>query len=639
MKKIALIMDGWGRFFTYAWPAGILQKIRERNADANLYIFNSSGSWSLDADYNTGEYNIYRLPDFRDFDGIILDLNNIGYKSVRDFVVERAKASGKPVLSIANEIEDFYYVGIDNYRSIREIINHLAVVHGCRKFWFVMADMENYESMVRTKSLRDYMEEKKLPCEEHDFYFEDFTYECGYHAFSKLKETHTDMPDAVVCANDNIAVGFCEAAKKAGYQAPKDFLVTGFDDFDKATCYIPYLSTVSHVREEVGYCCADILLKIWAGEPVEKFNYTETKSIFSESCGCANQREIDHRGHARDQIIYGIETDEFQAQVLVLEYELLHCKTVQEMILCIQRCFPFMKCDAIYLVLDDHINDFRNQKEFSEHMLSDEEEFHIEGYPDHMNVELAYEDGEVLDCAGKQIDALFPMFDFEQNATDFLFIPLHFRNLAVGYFVIRNAVYLMEKQYLYHIMNALTTAIENLHKKEKAQYLNKMLSDLYVKDAMTGLYNRMGLKEIAVRQFNENKRKRENMLIMFIDMDRLKYINDHFGHESGDLAIRTIAGTILHYCPQEAVPIRTGGDEFLVILPALTQRESEELKTHIRGEIADAAERMELPFALSVSIGCVYTDMGSDRTLDDYIREADEIMYREKREKKAERGR
>ena len=68
-------MDGWKRFFTYAWPAGILQRIKETGEDINLYIFNSSGDWSMDEDYNIGEYNIYNLPDFADFDGIILDTN------------------------------------------------------------------------------------------------------------------------------------------------------------------------------------------------------------------------------------------------------------------------------------------------------------------------------------------------------------------------------------------------------------------------------------------------------------------------------------------------------------------------------------------------------------------------------------
>ena len=98
MRKIALITDGWKRFFIYAWPAGILQRIQETKEEINLYIFNSFGNWSRDQKYNSGEYNIFNLPDFKDFDGIILDLNNISSEKVLAEVVYRAKRSGKPVV-------------------------------------------------------------------------------------------------------------------------------------------------------------------------------------------------------------------------------------------------------------------------------------------------------------------------------------------------------------------------------------------------------------------------------------------------------------------------------------------------------------------------------------------------------------
>ena len=155
MKKIALIMDGWKRFFTYAWPAGILQRIKETGEDVNLYIFNSSGDWSLDDDYNIGEYNIYSLPNLSDFDGIILDTNNIRYPDVSKRIIEAAKKTGKPVISIAKEIEDFYYVGIDNYVSIQKMIAHLHEKHGCGRFWFIMGPSNNYENQVRVAALKD----------------------------------------------------------------------------------------------------------------------------------------------------------------------------------------------------------------------------------------------------------------------------------------------------------------------------------------------------------------------------------------------------------------------------------------------------------------------------------------------------
>lgn len=638
MKRIALIMDGWKHFFTYAWPSGILQRLRETGEEVNLYIFNSSGDWSRDKDYNIGEYNIYRLPDLNDFDGIVLDVNNIQYTQIRDYIIAAAKHTDKPVISIANELEDFYYVGIHNYNAIREVIAHMHKKHACRKFWFIMGPQDNYENSVRVHALKDYLTENRIPFGEEDFYFDSFEYQCGYTGFENMCIRHAgQIPDCVICANDNIAVGVCEAAFKHGWKVPEDFCVSGFDNFDKASYYSPNITTVSHIREEVGYLCADILLRIWDGQQVPRFNYTDTKCIFWESCGCKADIQIDHAGHAKDQIMYGIETADFEEQVHALEYELMQCRTVQEMTKWIPACIPSMKCDAMYMIADEHLNDYKKRKDYFEWNLPEDEELHIIGYPETMKMEFAYVDGKIQETGGQYIQSLFPLFDYEQGGTDFLFLPLHFRNRTVGYFVIRNAVYLMEKQYLFQIINTLTSAMENLHKKEKLAYLNQMLSRLYMRDAMTGLYNYTGYQQLAGKLFESKQCRQENLLILFVDMDRLKYINDHFGHEHGDKAICIIARAIQQNCSESSVPVRTGGDEFLIIQEAAEEGCGEALIAAIRKEIAQKAEEAKLPYPLTVSIGCVRTDMRTDKTLDDYVREADQIMYAEKLAKKVNR--
>ena len=636
MRKIALVMDGWKRFFTYAWPSGILQRIKETGEEVNLYIFNSSGDWSMDDGYNVGEYNIYNLPDFNDFDGIIMDLNNIRYKDVGQRVIDAVKKSGKPAISIANKIDDFYYVGIDNYLAMKEMIAHLYGVHDCRKFWFVMGPADNYESNVRVQALKDFMQELDTPYEENDFYYESFEFGCGYHGFMKLLEDHGGIPDAIICANDNIAVGVCEAAAEMGYQVPDDFCVTGFDNFDKASYYIPRISTIGHIREEVGYRCADILLRIWNGEQVPKFNYTDAEGIFWESCGCESELEIDVRGRAKDQILYELETTRFEEQVLALEYELLNCKSVREMSNLIPKCIPSMRCDAMYLIIDDHMNDFKQRKDYYQHLI-DDENFHVQGYPKQMNIEFAYESGKNIDCEGKTIDSLFPMFNYDKGGTDFLFMPLHFRDKTVGLFVIRNAVYLMEKQYLFKVINALTSGMENLHEKEKLEYMNQVLAEMSIKDSMTGLYNRLGYQQLVCRLFAEKKKEKQDLLIMFIDMDRLKYINDQYGHEYGDIAIKIIANAILKCCTNEVIPVRMGGDEFLIVHNAMSKDEENAIVARIRTEIENSAREQKLPFQMSFSIGCITTDMNQDKSLDDYVREADETMYIEKVNKKANR--
>ena len=90
---------------------------------------------------------------------------------------------------------------------------------------------------------------------------------------------------------------------------------------------------------------------------VPRFNYTGHQCIFWESCGCDAGIAVDQAEHSRAQIVYGIETDEFEEQVLSLEYELLQCETVREMSRWIPKCIPAMRCDAMYRIRDDLLID------------------------------------------------------------------------------------------------------------------------------------------------------------------------------------------------------------------------------------------------------------------------------------------
>ena len=62
MKKVALVMESWGRYITNAWIDGMLTKIKEKDADVNLYVFNAYANWSTDELYNQGEHYIFGLP-------------------------------------------------------------------------------------------------------------------------------------------------------------------------------------------------------------------------------------------------------------------------------------------------------------------------------------------------------------------------------------------------------------------------------------------------------------------------------------------------------------------------------------------------------------------------------------------------
>ena len=105
---------------------------------------------------------------------------------------------------------------------------------------------------------------------------------------------------------------------------------------------------------------------------------------------------------------------------------------------------------------------------------------------------------------------------------------------------------------------------------------------------------------------------------MFIDMDKLKFINDTRGHKNGDHAICCVANSIRNNLPHGSIPVRYGGDEFLALTPVEDQEAMEAVIKRIQA---------------ALSFGYVITDPSSSHTIDEYVESADNLMYRQKRGK------
>lgn len=117
MKKVLYILNDCMRQFSYEKVASLFHALQEMDEPASLYIVRSDAYSGFAAEHNIGEYNIYRLPDYRDYDCILLDINSIfsqdsgsdGAKGLQ-YVLRAAAESGKPVISMGNKIDGFYYI-------------------------------------------------------------------------------------------------------------------------------------------------------------------------------------------------------------------------------------------------------------------------------------------------------------------------------------------------------------------------------------------------------------------------------------------------------------------------------------------------------------------------------------------------
>jgi len=182
--------------------------------------------------------------------------------------------------------------------------------------------------------------------------------------------------------------------------------------------------------------------------------------------------------------------------------------------------------------------------------------------------------------------------------------------------------------------NILYPYMEQLQQSIKLMRTNFRLRTLYDRDQMTGLYNRFGYESKALPLYEDSLYNKTSLTVMFVDINYMKHINDVYGHIQGDNAIRAVVSTINETIGDDAIGVRLGGDEFLVIAPDCEENKASKIKESIISKLDKKNKEKTDPYDISVSIGYVVSDPISrkEATLQDYIREADNKMYEIKKE-------
>lgn len=636
MKKVALIMDSCRMQILADWPKGIVKQIRLAGEEAGLYMFCCAGNWSQDQEYNNGEYSVFQLPDLAEFDGVILDISNIRSRQITDDLVKRIRLAGIPAVTIGRRIEGFPSVEVDYYAAMEKIMDHLCSQHNFREFWLVMGPKDREECRQQEAGIRDYLKSHDLVLLEGDVLHQETDLQGGRDAFHKLRSTHRDLPDAILCATDEQAIGICEEAAAAGLQIPRDVAVTGFDCFKNTPSYHPAITSVTSVGEEMGALAMEALFRRMKGRVTADVIYCEPDLLPGETTGC-DVAAPDLGAIANRQILEHLEAESYRVELLQLQSALMLCRSMRAVAQAVTDHMQSLHGSAFYLVCDPRI--YRYSNAISRSAVPEEEDMDIsilsrQGYPREMQVVYAREEDKDRDLAEQMVSGIFPLFEMDRSGEDLLFVPLHFGGYAVGYFAFKNVSnHLVKKNYLYVALMA-QNRLEEMYREKKVNYMTRRMETLYKTDSLTGISNRMGYQRDGENLYRFLRAKGRRTLALFCDLDHLKEINDNYGHGAGDTAILGMAAALKDSCGRDALVSRTGGDEFVVLAPYTTADELEERIGDIRRSLHEHARSRHLPYELSASIGYAVSRNSRDETLEVLIRMADEKMYEEKKKRK-----
>lgn len=259
-----------------------------KELDANLFVF--PGKY-LDADYK----DIYRTKyDYQHnsvfdyaktskFDVLLVSMGTIA--SSVDMEAKKRfldKFEGIPVISISAKVPGYPYVCFDNTSGFKDGIWHLIKEHDCKNIGFVSGPTTSEDACERLDAFREVMKTAGLPVLGKQIVYGNFS-EYSQDIVKKLLTANPDL-DAVVFANDMMAIGGYEVFKEQGIKVGEDIKVIGFDNAPHAATMEPGLSTVRADALELGYRSVISFPDIVAGRVKELTINSEF--LARESCGC-----------------------------------------------------------------------------------------------------------------------------------------------------------------------------------------------------------------------------------------------------------------------------------------------------------------------------------------------------------------
>jgi diguanylate cyclase (GGDEF)-like protein len=218
-------------------------------------------------------------------------------------------------------------------------------------------------------------------------------------------------------------------------------------------------------------------------------------------------------------------------------------------------------------------------------------------------------------------------FDFERERRTILFLPLFFHDEEMGVFILPYDIDISVDTYDRLRVN-ISTATKGAELLSKVQTLS-------ITDELTGLLNRRGFFQFVYAKLHHLVRNPDVLpIVMFMDMDGLKLINDNYGHMEGDIAISSFASVLKESTRDEDIVGRIGGDEFVVFSSVKSLENGRQIVDRIRLSLDEYNSKKLHPYQVAGSIGSVILETATKECFEAAMLSADNVLYEEKMEKK-----
>lgn len=583
--------------------------------DYRLFVYHTCSDLYWKTLSEKGEQSVFDLIDYNITDAVVTFEEGVYAENVMTKIRMDAAEYGKPVISVGVEHDDCISIKFGYAKGFEQVVRHVIEQHGVRDIGFIAGRKDEENSEERIAVFRKLLEEYDIPFRNDVFYYGDYWSVPALKAVDDMIEKNK-VPRAIICANDMMAIAAGAEFQRRGYKIPEDIIVTGFDGSEEANFCTPMLTTSGCSYDDTAKTIIDVISKALAGEKPEKIYTVDYDLSVENSCGCKPSVEQINTGEyiriLRDRM------NRYQDEERVL-YELavniMNCETPKTLAALLKE---YNFGDVAIVVNGDFFDERKAPGVISdrEPLFSDKMILLRSRAVEDRNIPQPFDRTNIIPDIENIMDYKVPL----------IFSALAYIGIPLGYACFYFPVMLNEYFKIPLYVNSLNTALGSFRSVTYQKYMTKHIEEMYRHDMLTGLYNRTGFYNALETLPRRND---QLALVVSVDVDGLKYINDNFGHEAGDYAIRAAANAIDSVSIENKVCGRFGGDE-LALFAIVDTDLSEQVKEEIKDKMAELNRHCGKSYVLSVSVGAAIAPV-ENFWFDDVMHIADKYMYEDKR--------
>lgn len=591
-----------------------------------VMIFNAFTNAYFDTPYAKGESAVFDIINFDIVDVLVILPETIKNTDLCNKIAQRAITAGTPVLALDGTIDGCTSITYDYEKSMEDLVEHIVTEHGCTDLFFIAGMRGNAFSDERIAAFKRVLDRHGIPFDKDSMLdYGDFWSGPTEEAVERLLNREQKLPQAIICANDSMAVTAMRVLGNHSVNVPEDVIVTGFDAILQKRIYSTTRLTTSALNyEELAQAVSDTAYGYLNNREMPSAIKVGLSFVHGQSCGCRDFDE-EYTDDMIDQMNkYNGALSDAESRIATFFTKVAYSSTMEELA---SSMSDFMNYRSWLCINDDLLSEEADLSQrihhgsFTKNMTA-----YVMRHWDEYEYDLKYNTDKMLPKLGTML----------KRYNTVVFLPIHFQEQAAGYYAAVADDLLMGPGSFYYVqrlVDSIDQALENFRTEYLLKQANKELLQTQSIDPLTGLYNRRGYFEHINNLIRQNGKA--DVIMICCDMDRLKEINDNYSHHDGDIAITTVSDAMKKSCSKKGICARFGGDEFVLTAPSSNcERELPKIIGEIQTHIDKFNRSSGKPYEVSISVGGSYGTVSSTEDINELMRSTDHLMYEQKRLKK-----